>query len=176
MMRALELDPLNLQYQEFWGFHLTFLGRFEEAIQQARKVLARESGRFFSHLTLWPCQHALGKHDEAYEAFVAAWKSMGDLAMVEAIEKGQTDGGYAAAMKAAGETLAARADKMPILHIIVALAFDFGGDTDRALDMIERGYRERDHGMAYFHRKPFSDRVKNHPRYREVLRKLRLPA
>lgn len=175
MMRALELDPLNLQYQEFWAFHLTFLGRFEEAIQQTKKVLAREPERFFSQLTLWPCQHALGRHEESYEAFLAAWKAMGDQAVVEALKNGRAGGGYAAALRAAGETLAARADKMPVLHIVVAMAFDFGGDTDRALDMIERGYRERDHGMAYFHRKPFSDRVKNHPRYREVLRKLRLP-
>ena len=89
-------------------------------------------------------------------------------------EVGRAKGGYAGAMRAGGQILAERARTTTVLHVVVALLFDFGGETESALDWIERGYRERDHGMAYVNRKPFSDRVRNHPRYRDLLGQLDL--
>lgn len=175
MQRALDLDPLNIRLQESWGSDLLFLRRFEDSIKQIDSVLAREPKRYMSYLTLWPCYQALGRYDEAYQAFLGAWQSISDETIVTVLQQGHAAGGYAAAMLAAGRALAERAKTVSVMQIVTAMTFDFGGDSETALQWIERAHRTRDHAIAYFNRKPFSEKVTSDPRYRKLLRDLNLP-
>ena len=50
--RALELDPMSYFIQAFYGWHLVYLGRYDEAILQIQKVVATSPA--FPSLT-WVC-------------------------------------------------------------------------------------------------------------------------
>ena len=173
--QGLELDPLNLLYHHLAGVNALWAGKFEEAVERLRGVVARVPGMQVSHLTIWCGLHALGKLDEALKASIASWACIDDEAMVAALTGGATAGGYKEAMLRGGDVLAERFEHTYVPIYIMAMHYDFGGNIDKALDWIERGYEERDHAMSYINRKPFSEQMRRHPRFRAMLDRLQLP-
>jgi len=172
---ALELDPLNLMHHHMAGVNSMQSARYEDAITRLREVVARAPGMQVSQLTIWCALNALGRIEEAYEAAVQSWACVDDDQMVKALQDGYAAGGYREAMRRGGDVLAARFAHTYVPIYITAMHYDFAGEVDKALDWIERGYRERDHALSYIHRKPYSDRLLTHPRYQVIFEKLRYP-
>lgn len=172
---ALELDPLNLMNQHLAGINCMWSARYEEALRRLREVVARAPAMQMSQLSIWCALNALGRYGEAFEAAVQGWACMGDDQMVVALREGYANAGYKGAMRRGGDTLAARFAHTYVPIYITAMHYDFGGEVDKALDWIERGYDERDHALSYVHRKPYSDQFLEHPRFQAIFERLKLP-
>ena len=80
-----------------------------------------------------------------------------------------------AAMIRAAETLVERAEHGFVKPNKMIQLFAWGGDTDRALEWIERSWEMRDHEIAYLGAVPFPDELRGDPRFHDVLRRLNLP-
>lgn len=172
---ALELDPLNLMNHHLAGVNCMWSARYEEALTRLRGVVARAPTMQMSQLTIWCALNALERYDEAFQAAVQSWACVGDEQMVQALRDGYAQDGYKGAMRRAGDTLAARFAHTYVPIYITAMHYDFGGEVDKALDWIERGYDERDHALSYIHRKPYSDELLEHPRFQAIFEHLKLP-
>ena len=51
--RAMALDPMNVFPRCFYGWHLIYLGRYDEAIDLLQKIVASQPNFSSAHLGLW---------------------------------------------------------------------------------------------------------------------------
>jgi hypothetical protein len=57
----------------------------------------------------------------------------------------------------------------------IAQAYAYRGDLDKAFEWLERAYKQRDGGLTEIKGDRLIDNIKGDPRYRALLRKLKLP-
>ncbi len=67
MRRAVELDPLNLQYQSNLGQGLANSGQDDAAIEQLKKVTEMDPNFSYAHVELRQVYRDMGKHDLAMQ-------------------------------------------------------------------------------------------------------------
>jgi tetratricopeptide (TPR) repeat protein len=174
--RALELDPLNPMIQALTGVQLLMRGRMEEGIARIRATLERTPGFGFGHAPLWFALYHQGKYDEAIsEAKNNFATAKADADVVEALERGYAEGGYREAMRRAAATLQVRSRSTHVAAINMVQLYDMAGDTDRALEWLERAYEERDTNMPYLAVMLFSEDLRTDPRFQDMLRRMNLP-
>lgn len=57
----------------------------------------------------------------------------------------------------------------------VALIYAGLGEKDRALEWLEKGYREHDAGLVYLKIEPGFDPLRSDPRFKDLVRRVGLP-
>jgi tetratricopeptide (TPR) repeat protein len=114
-----------------------------------------------------------GKYDEALA--LDREKVAGDRELLEALEQGYVEGGYAGSQKRLADVRAARFGKPGgISAWNLANAYLYAGDRDRAIEWLEKAYEERDGNMPYI-RLPIWDSMRSDPRFQDLLRRMGLP-
>ncbi len=172
---AMELDPLNDFYRSFYGWHLNYVRRYDEAIPIFEKLLPTGPNKATNYLGLWGAYWRKGLYDQALasarEYFVAA----GDREFVDALGTGGGAAGYRTGMLRAGETMAERSKERHVPAIRIARVFAHGGDKDRAFQWLEKAYEARESPMLRI--RLFWDWLDLHsdPRFEDLLRRLNLP-
>ena len=171
--RALELDPLNSLFQGLYGLHLMWERRYDDAIVQYRNAL-RTAPNFRTALWgLWHMSHAKRMYQEALAAAKARFAD--DREVEEALERGYAAGGYAEAMRLAAETLAARSRTTYVQPTVIASLYAYAGDSDRALEWLEKAHDERDPVLVGLGVGPRWDSLRDDPRFQDLLRRMNLP-
>jgi hypothetical protein len=77
-------------------------------------------------------------------------------------------------MKRAAEFLVARLPKTYCLPGDIATYYALAGEKDKAFEWFERGLKVHDPGMPYLGM-PYYDSLRPDPRYRDLLRRMKLP-
>jgi tetratricopeptide (TPR) repeat protein len=173
--RGLELDPLEPFFRSLYGVVLGHSGYPDEAIEIFRESLETTPGLAFVHQPFWRVLESVGRLDEAMEQAKLHLISVDEQEAAAAMERGYAQGGYREAMKQAADTLAAGSHLATTRPIIIAALYDDAGDTEKTLEWIERGYEVRDIDISYLGVELLSDEVRTHPRFRDLLRRLRVP-
>jgi len=173
--RALELDPFNPMFQTFYGMDLLFVRRYDEAIAQFRNTLRTVPNHVRAHLGLYRAFHQKQMYEEALAETKAFFAAIGDREVVEALERGYAEAGYARAMSLAAETLAARSRTTFVAPHSVVTLYALAGENDQALEWLERGYDERDPNMPYLSVERVLDNLRDDPRFQDLLRRMNLP-
>jgi len=78
-------------------------------------------------------------------------------------------------MHAAAETLAAISQQVYIGPCFIAFPYAAAGETEKALEWLEKGFEIGDPNMPYMEEPIFADLLGNEPRYQELLRKMNFP-
>ena len=178
MERAMELDPLNSFYQGLYGIYLMFVGKLDRAIEQSRSVLETAPNFPLPRECLWGAFYGKGMHGQVLVEAKARFAAFGQAEVGPAFTRGEADGGYTGAFRAAAETLTARSQTAFVQPIPVAWCFANAGNTDEAFLWLENALDARDHGVAYLavtRHLFFSPETANDPRYAALLRRLNLP-
>jgi tetratricopeptide (TPR) repeat protein len=170
--RALELDPFNALYQSLYAVDLLYWRRYDEAIAQARKALRAQPDAPVARYALQSAFFCKGMFREALAEDKTSYAP--DREVLEAIERGYTETGYAGAMKRAAEALAARSRQTFVVPTEVSRMYVDAGEKGPALDWLEKAFEMRDPNMPYMVM-PEYDRVRSDPRFRDLLRRLKLP-
>jgi serine/threonine protein kinase/Tfp pilus assembly protein PilF len=173
--RALELDPYNPFFQWIAGFQLLHRRRYDEAIPQIKKSLPHFAT---AHWGLWIAFHVTRSYQEAL-AEAKAWLSLAAARVPEggeALDRGYAQGGYPGAMRAAAETLAGQAHQMYVDPHLIAELYACAGDSDEALRWLERAYDEHCIPMVYLGVHPTWDGMRDDPRFRSLVRRMKLPS
>jgi hypothetical protein len=117
--------------------------------------------------------HLKGMYEESLEVASRAYRARGEHDVAEALDRGNSLGGYREARRQAAEVMAAHSNPGNAMRI--AALFTYAGDTERALDWLEIAYRERLQNMIYLGVHPKWDPLRSDPRFQDLLRRMNLP-
>jgi serine/threonine protein kinase/Tfp pilus assembly protein PilF len=171
---ALELDPLNSLFMSMYANTLYYLRRYDEAIAQCRNALRTSPNNPQAHAALWLVFHLKRQYDEALDGAKAFYAALELTPVVEAMSSGYETGGYPGAMLAAAETLAAISQQVYIGPCFIAYPYAAAGETEKALEWLEKGFDIRDPNMPYMEEPIFADLLNDDPRYQDLLRRMNL--
>jgi tetratricopeptide (TPR) repeat protein len=173
--RARELDPLSLVITTEVGFPLYLNGQYDRAIEEFRKALVLDRDFALAHAWLGLAYAEQGKFDEAITACREAVALSGRFPLYVAYLAyvNAAAGRSAAAMSLARE-LEERASSEYISPALFVPIYGELGDTDRALESLERAYRERSWYFVRVKVDPKVAALRSEPRFSSLLEKLGL--
>ena len=172
--RSRERDPLSLPLHTAYAAVMIGVGRYDEAIAVCQEALRMNPGFFWAHQHLWRAYAQKGRFEEALAEGRASFSAQGDGEVVKALERGQRQAGYAGAMRAAADTLAARARTQYVMAFGVASLYAQGGEKQAALEWLERAYQQHGALLEYIRISPEFEALRPDPRYQDLLRRLNL--
>ena len=171
--RAVELDPLSLINNADLGWLYFNARRYNEAEAQARKTLEMDSHFYLAHYYLGEVLQLKGQLTEA----IAEYKKAAELdddpfvlgLLAQAYAKlGQRD----EALKMLGQ-LQELATRRYVTSYSFALVHIALGEKDKAIDWLERAYRDRaGPDIALIKVDPFLDPLRGHARFEALVEKI----
>ena len=198
---ALKLEPENPYVLRNVARAYTVLGRREESIVYAKKALEKDpiqnTAIFYVGLAYY--------YAERFNDYIASYKQNveGDEVLsriyfacliftnniVEAKKEAeQTSANPALKLfeltviniktgkkSEADKSLTQLIEKYPQRGDLIALAYAWKGESDKAMDYIERGYRNKFRGIVYLNVDPALKEMKNNIRFKNLLQKLDIP-
>jgi len=173
--RALELDPLNDFNWSFYGWHLNYVGRYDEAVPIFKRLLLTGPNKATNYLGLWGAYYRKGMYEEAFAAAREYFASAGDGEFIDALGAGGDAVAYRAGMKRAGEAMVVRSKARHVPAIRIARMFAHAGEKDLALDWLEKAYDNRESPMERIGVVWDWQDLRSEPRFQDLLRRLNLP-
>ena len=141
--RAVELDPLSLIINADLGQDFMLARRYDEAIEQLRKTLAMDPRFYYARWTLGECLQMKGQLTEAMAEYQKAAEITDDPVVMALLAQGYAKTGQrdkALGLLSQLEQLATQRYVGPFTFALVHLAL---GENEKAIDDLERAYRER---------------------------------
>ena len=175
MEKALNLDRLNPFKYGWYGMSLRYVHRYDEAIKVLEEALTKFPGEMIIYSTLRSAYHDKQMYDEAIKAGIKYYEIRRDTACIAALEQGYREGGYQLALQRNAEALIAQSRTKYITPWQIATLYTRAGMNQEALDWLEKAYEEHDANMPYINADPIFDDLRDDPRFREIVRKMKLP-
>jgi tetratricopeptide (TPR) repeat protein len=173
--RTLTLDPLNFVVPCFYGSHLVCAGQLDQGIAQLRRTLAMQPAFSGAHLNLWTAFFKKEMLDEALLQGRDFFAAINDRECAELLESGLESGSYAQRMRAVADKLAVRSERLHVPSIRIARVYSHAGETDRALEWLERAYERRESPLGHLAAGPEWDGLRADSRFIDLLLRLKLP-
>jgi len=173
--RAATLDLFNPTVLGLHAAVLYFERLYDESIEVYREGLRIQKDNPLLLNGLWFAYDRKGMTKEAYETARSSCAFLPLPGIEAALEEGYAQGGYAKAMKRAGEFLASHFHETPCLPSLIATFYAQAGEKGKVLDWLEKGLDMRDSYLPYL-RDPVFDAIRSDPRFQELRRKVGIPA
>ena len=202
--RALELDPTNIQGFVIAGIIAYTLGHWDDAERHLRMALAHDPLNTYVLLNLGVTLHGAGRYADADSMYrrlldVAPDFSWAHVYLAKTLlAEGKPDAALAIVQQDTDEE-----DRMEILPIAlqaaghqaeadealkvlitkfantsaysVAMSYAYRGDSDLALQWLERAYKQKDPSLVEIVGEPLFKNIATDPRYKAFLRQMKLP-
>jgi tetratricopeptide (TPR) repeat protein len=175
IQRALELDPFNPFFPCFYGWHLVYVHRYDEAISQLRRVLATEPDFSSAHMGLWGALYKTGKYKEALVEAKKFFAVLGDHEVEDALSRGYSAGGYSQAMRLAAQTLAARSTRTHVPGVRIARLYAHAGEEDQVMKWLEKAYEQGETPLTHLNVGWDWDDLRDDPRFQDLLHRMNFP-
>jgi TolB-like protein/Tfp pilus assembly protein PilF len=173
--RALELDPFNTLFRDFYARDLMFAGRYDDGIAMLRETLRMAPNSLQVMSTLKSAYHYKQMYEEALEIWKRSFVAKGDREAEEALARGYAEAGYSGALSRVAEMLIARSSTTYVTPWQIGTLFTRAGKNDEALEWLEKAYEAHDPNMPYISVDPIFDGLRDDPRFQELLRQMNLP-
>ena len=174
--KAIALDPLSALRASALGWSYYFARRYDESIAQCRRSLELDPHLAVTYLWLGLAYDAAGAGDEAVPAYEEAVRlSRGAPLSLAFLAHGLARAGQ---KHEAGRRLRELQDISTRRYVssydlaVICAGMD---DPESALDLLERGYRERTHWMALLQVDPRLDPLRDSPRFCRMLDSMGFP-
>ncbi len=169
--KATELDPLSSNAWENLGRYYISTGDYGSAETALGRAIELEPTSVFALNNLGTLRLVQGKGPEALKAFqqmgdVEGFRSAG-IAMAE-----HTLGHEQESQQALQETISKHAQEAAYQ---IAEIFAWRAEKDQAYAWLERAYQQRDGGLSDMTLDPLLKSLRAEPRFKLILRKMRLP-
>jgi TolB-like protein len=175
MQRALELDPLNGFIKTYYGWHLNYLRRYDEAIAVTQQVLPGSPNPAANHLALWGAYFRSGRFGAALESAKEYFTAAGDGEFVAALGTAVDRDSYRAAMIRTARAMVERSKTRHVPAARVARMFAHGGDTVMAMQWLMQAEKNQESTLARLAVFWDWDDLRGDPRFTELLGRLKLP-
>lgn len=176
--RALELDPISLIANASTGLVLAQARRYDEAAAQLQKTLEIDKNFAMAHRFLGDVQVAQGGFEAAIEEHALAAVLGGEPAAAAevrsaALRAAFREGGEAGYWRKRLELAAGAAEpssyELALLHARL-------GETEAAVECLQRAFERRDYNLLYLRTNPAFDGLRSHPAVAGLMKQVGLPA
>jgi len=173
---ALELDPLNFLIQGMVAVTYGHIGRYEESMELANKVLNLVPNHPLGLNALWGCNDRLGNYKEATEYFGKLFQ-LDEALMVRVMDTYEQEGYEAALGSILSIVQSVPDEEIPVsAYTRIAWLYQKTGGEDEALTILEKELAEQAPDLHYvFTGSGIYEEIANHPRFLAVQEKMGLP-
>src|SRR6266851_4048466 len=174
--RTLALDPVSPLFTTVRAEIYYNSRQYDEAVAQARRVIDQYPTYWLAYIWLGTAYREKKMYKDALEQFSQARKLSGNHPVMIAL--------YGHALALSGDTVGAGkalADlhRMAYSRYVSSLYFAaiyIGlGEKSRALDWLDKAYKERNDRLVYLNVDPVADPLRSEPRFRDLMKRLHLP-
>lgn len=173
--RALELDPLSLIINTDAGETYYCARKPDEALLHLHRALDLDPDFAEAHLVLGKVYELKGEFSKAVAEYGIANRLFGDAPNVRALQ------GHAlarAGKRDEAQAVAAKLEKSETRRYVsgvdIAIVYCGLGESDKAMDRLEKAYQRRDKGLDILAADPLFDACRAEPRFQALLKRLRL--
>ena len=177
VQRAYDRDPLSAVTASMFGLSVAWSGQTDEGLRLGRLGVERDPEALLSHWVHGVLAHWHGAFDEALAAYARA-NELSDRAEYPMVQMAvaYADCGRLAEARALHDELLARRARGYVSYLALAVTSACVGDMDAAMEYAQQSCDEREPAMVLFARLfPNMQRLRDDPRFADVLRRLALP-
>jgi len=172
---AVDIEPASLRVRQIFGWMLFFDRQYDAAIRELQTIVEMDRNFALAQFHLGEVFLVVGRFEQA----ISTLQRVVDLTDHSPAPLGLLAMAYAGAdQRGEAERILADLEKRSLTETIPPGALLLGymavGDKQRAIDMLERGYTERDHYEIWIAADPLMDPLRNEPRYQAVCRRVML--
>src|ERR1039458_3211568 len=172
--RAVRLDPLSPILSTLLAEFLYHARRYDQAVTQFHNAVELAPRFWIAHLNFAKGYEQIGEHGRAIaELELARTSSDGNTEPISLLGYVLAKGGRHTEAENALAELIALAGQKYVPPMNIALLYAGLGKQDLIVEGLERGIRDRDVRVTFL-RDPKWDRLRENPRFREILRQVRL--
>ena len=157
-------------YRRGVAWSLFFAGRYDEAIEELEATLQKYPQHTPARTLLGRAYVQVGRYDEGIAELEEVGDSYAAMLAHAYVAAGRTD----EAERAIADLLAGKTSD-PTLPFEVALIYVALEEPERAMEWLERGFGTRDPSMVSLKKDPRLDPLRDHPRFQELLRRMKFP-
>jgi eukaryotic-like serine/threonine-protein kinase len=176
--RAVELDPLNLQYNSNLGQILCNAHQYEECIDQLKKTLDMDVNFAYAHNMLRVAYRDTGKYDlslEQWRKSATLANDQDDLAIAEEVGKVYAKSGLKASVEREIELRKQLAKHRYVDPAEIAYAYAFLGDKEQSFAWLDKARVEKSGALENIKIIRPLEQWHSDPRYSALLKQLGLP-
>jgi TolB-like protein/DNA-binding winged helix-turn-helix (wHTH) protein/Tfp pilus assembly protein PilF len=167
--QAITLDPLFASSHSYLAFLLYSAGQYEKALASAQKALELNPQKTYDHFTQGEVLLAQGRLEESLAEMKQEpgpyWSLTGEALVYHALGREQDS--------SAALTQLINQYQQSMAYQIAEI-YAYRGDSDLALQWLNRAYQQRDSGMRSLKIDPLLKSLRKDPRYSDLLRKIHL--
>jgi len=176
--RAVELDPLNLQYNSNLGQILCNAHQYEECIDQLKKTLDMDVNFAYAHNMLRVAYRDTGKYDlslEQWRKSATLANDQDDLAIAEEVAKVYAKSGLKASVEREIELRKQLAKHRYVDPAEIAYEYAFLGDKEQSFAWLDKARAEKSGALENIKIIRPLEQWHSDPRYSALLKQLGLP-
>jgi TolB-like protein/Tfp pilus assembly protein PilF len=173
--RAVELDPLSLIISADLGEDYFFARRYDEAIAQLRKTIEMDPRFHYAHWNLGEAWQLKAQLNEAISEYRKAVELNDDPFVLALLGQAYARAGQREEAQRILSRLSEEARSRYVHAYSFALMYLALGDKERAIDEMERAYRERGRDVVLVNVDPMLDDLRGHPRFEALVQKVFAP-
>ena len=177
MNRALEFDPFSLIINTNLGWIFYYAHRYDDALEQCRKVLDLDSNFASAHLRMVQAYEQKGMFDDA----IAETEKLIPLRRedqpedIRALRKAYRTSGAKGYWRQRLGSVQQQMKHHYVSPAFVASIYASLGEKDEAFLWLEHAYAERDNWLSFLKVDPRFDTLRSDPRFQDLQRRIGLP-
>jgi TolB-like protein/DNA-binding winged helix-turn-helix (wHTH) protein/Tfp pilus assembly protein PilF len=174
--KARELDPLSISINFSLGWRLYMARQYDRAIQQLRNTSEMDPSYELPHLVLGMSYAQKGDFATAIpELRKAVELSHGTPLMISVLANAYGRSGNKPEAEKLLSQLVTESGKQYVSPYYFALAYVGLGQTETAIDWLEKAYIDRSNGLVFLQVEPALDSLRQSPRFLALQNKLKFP-
>jgi serine/threonine-protein kinase len=172
---ARELDPLSAIYAAIAVYPLLFSGEYDQALAESEKILATDPQFCSAHVNAAWALILLGRTDEAVKRMEAVVKLESCYLNTPAwLAYAYASAGRKAEARTVLKKLEETAKTEYLAIYLLAMSYVALGETETALQWLERAYKQRVEEMCLINVDPALRPLRSHPRFVALVKKMNL--
>ncbi|MEO6724224.1 MAG: protein kinase [Blastocatellia bacterium] len=173
--RCQELAPLSLIGNSHMALMLFYARRYEQSVEQSRKILAIDADFFAAHRYAGLAYEQLGKYKEAIEALSKARMLSGDSPIIlTALAHAYAVSGNLVEARRLLDGITANTAKRKAPAYDLAIAYVGLGEEEKAFSLLEKALEEHNEYLIYLQVEPRFDPLRKDPRYTQLVSRMGL--